>query len=237
MSPAPTLDPDRTDQMRTFLVVEAASSVATATPARRPAAAVRRTLVAGGVATALVAGGLVAISLTDDAPAPTDPSRAEGTTTVALPDLQTIAVARSDGWTTVRLTDVDADPDAVVVDLQAAGFATERRELAVEVGPDGSVTVDPAVGSGDEEGEEGFAMLSIGSAGDGGEWGAEGLAGISVSGDDLWLESPPPPESGATEPVVLGNDEHPNLVRLHHDGSLSIRDGAQVSIVVFSAAV
>jgi len=238
MSTTPTPHPQRTDALRTFLVVEAASSAPTATPARRGAGAMRRSAVAGGVALALVAGGLVAVSLPDDAPTSAGSSatdRAAGATAPAtLPALETISVERSDGWTTVALTDIDADPDAVVADLEAAGFAAERLAMPVEVGPDGQVTVDGPIGS---DGVQGFGMFAVGTT-DGGAWGAEGLVGISVTGDDLWMEAPPETDVGspdATAPVVLGDDAHRNVVRLHHDGTLSIADGAAVRIVVYAA--
>ena len=77
--------------------------------------------------------------------------------------------------------------------------------------------------------------MSVGGPADGGEPGVEGLAGISVSGADLMFDGPRAGEDDGPEPV-LPDDGHLNLVRFGADGSVAIRDGADVAIVVYTAA-
>lgn len=230
MTTTPTLDPERTDQMRTFIVVEAASSTALASPARRPVG-VRRTALAGAAAAALAAGGLVVVATTDaptgsdraTAADPTDPGRTGPPP--APGDLRTIAVERSDGWTTVRLVDIDADPDAVVADLVAAGFAAERGILDVSDDALGQRTVS----AGDGESEiPTFIAVTPGEAGDG------GLVGLSVHlPADGYLASPPDADGmkylfGPTEDVTEG------AVRFGADRTVSLRTGSDVSLVVLT---
>ncbi len=211
----PTLDPERTDRLRTFLVVEAASSAAAATPARR-SPAVRRSLAAGAAGAVLVAGGLVVASASaGDGPARPGPAAegraapsSEATPSTAL-DLETIALTRADGWTTVSLTDIDADPDAVVADLQAAGFTVERRSLAVVDDGAGGRWVEVEGGDGDDPQVAGIVTAASG--------GVVGLSATLPEGE-----------------LLASLDDSDSLVRFGEDGSVSIRDGADVTLLVLT---
>ena len=115
----PTLDRDRTDQIRTFLAVTAAADMAT-TSANGPhrASSTRRRRLVGGVAAALVlGGGLFAANAVIGGPGPARTPRA-------------VAVESNGGWTTIRLLDAQADPQAVVDQLEAAGIDARAVDAA-----------------------------------------------------------------------------------------------------------
>lgn len=112
MTHTPTLDPHRLDQLRTFLVSEAAGQVTDAQ--RRPLVGSRSRRFAVGAVTAVALGaGLVAVSTVR--PGGTDPA---------------LAITTEGEWTSVRMVDVDADPQAVVDELVAAG-------IDARIAPDG----------------------------------------------------------------------------------------------------
>jgi hypothetical protein len=108
----PTLDPHRLDQLRTFLVSEAAGQVTDA-QRRSPVRSRSRRLVVGAVATVALGGGLVAVSTVHP-----------GGTDAAL------AITTEGEWTSVRMVDAEADPQAVVDELVAAG-------IDARIAPDG----------------------------------------------------------------------------------------------------
>lgn len=123
-----TLDPERTDQLRTFLVVEAAADLAQARSARqgRAGTTVRR-LAIGGMAAALLVVSLIAL----DAGTRSNDHRAEA-----------ISITREDGWTTLKLNDPGADADDVLAELHAAGI----RAKAVPDGTNPAWEVEPGSG-------------------------------------------------------------------------------------------
>ena len=169
MTPTPTLDAQRTDQLRSFLTVEAAADAARRQPVLTPA---RRRVAVGTAAALLLAGGLVAVQ------------------SVGGPAPAAIAVEVAGEWTTVRLVDIDADPDAVVAQLRDAGFTAERQTLDVVRTEDGdgfSVSVEDSADS------AGIIAMAVG--GEGGEHGVVGLTVALPEGTEL----APPPE-GADVP-------------------------------------
>jgi len=222
MTPTPTLDAQRTDQLRSFLTVEAAADAARRRPVLTPA---RRRLVVGATAALLLAGGLVAVqSVGGSAPA-------------------AIAVEVDGEWTTVRIADIDADPDAVVADLRDAGFDAERRTLEVLRTDDGNRV---AVGLGDDAPDGARGAVSVGG---GGEGGAHGLVGLSVTLPDDVAPPSAPGESGRTleiDPVdaqtsdggvlVVEDDLLGAGIRFEPDGGVSLRAGTDATIVVATEA-
>lgn len=210
MTPTPTLDPQRTDQLRTFLVVEAAASA----PARRPVLTPARRRVLAGATAVLVLGGAFVAAEAVGGPAPA-----------------AIAVEVDGEWTTVRIVDIDADPDAVVAQLREAGFAAERRSLPVVRTDDGGMEVT-------HEGGAGAGVVGFVHSGEGG--GAYGLVGLSVTlPPDLTPAGPP--EIGTEEvPVqatedgiaVVEDDLLDAGVRFEPGGGVSLRRGADVTILV-----
>jgi hypothetical protein len=101
MTHTPTLDPDRFEQLRTFLTAEAAQAAGSR---GRALVGWRRRLAVGAIA-AMAVGSVLAVSTLR--PGGTDPA---------------LAISTEGEWTTVRLADVDADPQAVVDELVAAGI-------------------------------------------------------------------------------------------------------------------
>ncbi|HEV7722420.1 MAG TPA: hypothetical protein VGO60_14100 [Iamia sp.] len=216
MTSTPTLDTQRTDQLRSFLTVEAAADAARRPPVLTPA---RRRVVVGAAAALLLAGGLVgAQSVGGSAPA-------------------AIAVEVDGEWTTIRLVDIDADPDAVVADLIAAGFDAERQTLEV-ITVDGD---DVLVGTEDDAAVGARGFVTIGA----GEGGERGLVGLSVTLPEDVAPSSAPAEAGRiieTDPVpfqagagglsVVDEDLLDAGVRFEDDGGVSIRTGTDATIVV-----
>lgn len=206
----PVLDPERTAQLRTFLTVEAAADVARQrTAAGRPAG--RHRLALAVLAAMVLGGGLFLANALVGGPGPADVPAA-----VAIE-------AAPDGWTTVRLVDIDADPQAVVDQLEAAGIpaAIDRLDVATSTGPDGEVMVSSYRG-GDEPAA---GAVVIGAATDGD--GAPAIAGLSVS------------HAGAQPVAAPADGSPPDLesqgIRFGTDGSVSIRSGAGNTVVVLTA--
>lgn len=209
MTTTPTLDPERTAQLRTFLTVEAAADVArtdAATALRHPG----RRLALGALATVVVAAGLVVGATV------LEWSTGGGRRAEAL------AIEREGDWTTIRIADIDADPDAVLTELRAAGFDARHEPLVVErSGPNGEqITIHP---------NERPGHTSVGVASTG-ESGQQGLAGLTVElpeGEGPLFGSPPP---GGGMPAI---DDDAG-VRMDPDGTVSIRRGAKVTVVVMT---
>jgi hypothetical protein len=103
MTHTPTLDPDRFQQLRTFLIVEATAQAADVRR-RTLVGSRRRRLVVGAVAVIALSGVLAVSTLR---PGGTD---------------RALAITTEGEWTTVRLSDIDADAQAVVDELVAAGI-------------------------------------------------------------------------------------------------------------------
>jgi hypothetical protein len=145
-----------------------------------------------------------------------------------------IAVEVDGEWTTVRIVDIDADPDAVVAQLREAGFPAERQPLPV-VRTDGGMTVVHEA----PEAESGAGVVGF-VHGDDGDGGAHGLVGLSVTlPSDLAPDGPPevdtdPVPAQATEDgiAVVEDDLLGAGVRFEPDGGVSLRRGADVTIVV-----
>lgn len=184
-----TLVAERTDQVRTFLTVEAAADVASVPPSP-----VRRRLVAGTVAALLLAGGLVAA------------------TSIGGPAPSAVAYETVDGWTTIRLVDAEADPEAVVQELVAAGFDAERRDPEVLQSGGGQVFSVIAPFDHPDTFEGPVAGLSF-------ELTPEMMAVMQGSGE---------------RPVEESFEEVG--VRFGDDGSLSFRVGTDITILVLAEA-
>lgn len=228
---APTLDAERTGQLRTFLTVEAAADAATARPIRSHG---RRRLVGGIAAAFLLGAGLFAANAIAGGPGPAQVGSANA-----------LSIETDGGWTTVRIEDIDADPQAVLDELHDAGIAAELDRLAVS--SDGGAV---SVGSG--AGEAGV----VGMVGSG--HGDRGLVGLSVSlpagaalpalpgpssdepqasTSDSRIEGGPSTQvSGGGPGSELGGDpgQLESLgVRFGADGSVSIRNDAGNRVIVY----
>ena len=189
----------------------------------------RRRVVVGATAALLLAGGLVAVQ------------------SVGGPAPAAIAVEVAGEWTTVRLVDIDADPDAVVAQLRDAGFTAERQTLDVVRTEDGdgfSVSVEDSADS------AGIIAMAVGS--EGGEHGVVGLTVAVPEGTEL----APPPEGGEVpgaqaggsptgEPTSMAIASRGSLaddsllaegIRFEADGGVSLRAGTDVTIVVATEA-
>ena len=213
--PTPTLDAERTDQLRTFLTVEAAAGVA-AGAHRAPLRSSRRRLAVGGLAAVLLAGGLLASTAVIGSPGST-PADA-------------VAIEEANGWINVRLVDIDADPDAVVEQLRAAGIDARKEDGTDLVAASGARVTSLAVEAPDGTA---FGVVSIGPGADLGavDPGLDaGVVALDETGE----------VAGPTEGDLAGagRDRFDGLAdlgaRVEDDGSISIRSGADVTVVVSS---
>lgn len=215
-----TLDPQRTGQLRTFLTVEAAAD-ATQAPADPVHRGRRRVL--GGVAAAAVLGaGLFATASVAGGPG-SGPAGVETAHAVTIEE-------SAPGWTKIAIADLDADPDAVVAELQAAGIAARRDRLPIERDADGRVTLrsfDQEELDAQQQGG-GFSVVGVGGVGDG------GLAGLTVSAPSAG----PAPLSEGLSPAEIDARFTAYLdgigAKMGTDGSVEIRDDADVTVVVLS---
>ncbi len=206
MTTTPTLDTDRTDQLRTFLVTEAAADAASSSsPAHRP----HRVRLVVGIAAAVLLAGAITVGTSLGGPGA---ERADA-----------VAIEQADGWTTVRLIDIDADPQAVVDELQAAGIDARVGDATeVGLGPDGADLTDGSFGVGmvsatPQTDTPGF------EPGDGAT-GTATVTGALPVGDGVELED------GTGEPDELLEAAG---IRFGDVGEISIRDGADVRVVVY----
>ncbi|HMJ77999.1 MAG TPA: hypothetical protein VK507_18600, partial [Iamia sp.] len=148
-------------------------------------------------------------------------------------------------WTTVRIADIDADPDTVVADLREAGFTAERRALEVIRPVDGQGAGVVFAPAGEETAD---VVVGFGHSQDG---GAHGLVGLSVSlpaGTELPAPPAGAPDHGGAEveaePVpsassgggvaVVEDDLTDSGVRFEDDGGVSLRSGTDATIVVYT---
>jgi hypothetical protein len=104
----PTLDDARHAQLRSYLIREVSPAADIAPTPRRHAH--RRPLLVTGVATVLAAAGLTIGAVFTGGPTGTPAAEAA------------VAIEHEEGWTTIRLLDVNADPDAVLAELRSAGI-------------------------------------------------------------------------------------------------------------------
>lgn len=215
----PTLDAQRTDQLRTFLTVEAAADAASA-PARAGRTGRRRLV--GGIAAAVVLGaGLFAVTSIAGGPS-SGPASVQTANAVAIEQAEP-------GWTTIRIADIDADPDAVVAELRAAGIAAERQPLGITRDAEGRVTL----GSFEEQpaGRD-ITMVGLGDAGDAGD---QGLAGLSLSSPGT-SGSHPVPEGASSEEIEAGFAAYLDGLgaKMGTDGSISVRNDADLTVLVLT---
>lgn len=217
----PTLDVERTAQLRTFLTVEAAADAAR-TPSVGLLSTGRRRVLVGAAAALLLGGSLFAADAIVGAPGPAGVASA-------------VEIIQKDGWSTVRLLDLDADPDDVVAQLEAAAIPVKRVPVPVTVGPDGTRTVtveDMNAAAGMPTGDGATVTVYAGATGGVGE---RGLVALSVSrvgpidggGGDGSAES--------TRDAAI-RDWQANGARFNDDGSMSIRTGSGNEVVVFTEA-
>lgn len=228
MTSHPTLDQERTDQLRTFLTVEAAADAVAHAPGR-PRAHGGRRLLAGGVAAVVLAGvALLATSIGGGPGTPTA-TRAEAA----------VAIEVDDGWTTVRLADIDADPDQVVAELRAAGIVAHRERLqGISVDEvTGEVLLESAGAEPIETGPSRMTVIGASTVGADGAVppGTRGLAGISVKVPDHIAIPPDGPEAQMDPESAFHQDMADFGVRLGDDGSVSVRNGSAAEIVVLTA--
>lgn len=242
MNATPTLDPERTAQLRTFLVTEAAADAASTStsPARRPR---HLRLAVGVTAAVLLAGSLtVASGLTGTGSEPAD----------------AVAIEQADGWTTVRLIDVDADPQAVVDELRAAGIearvgdadevgtsatgatgvtglSAESTDGSVGVGMLSAVPLSGAPG----DGSPGAGATSDAAVGDAEPIEVDGATGVIGETETVPAGTPTEPSTGeaielpAEQAEALDRQLEDAGIRFGDGGEISIRNGADVRVVVY----
>lgn len=246
-----TLDPERAQQMRDFLLDEvrqAPAVVPTAARSRAVPATGRRVLVGIGAAS-IIGAGLFGLNAVVGGPGPASVDQA-------------VAIETEGGWTTIRVKDPDATPEAVLAQLEAAGIAARIEEVPID--PSGVAVVYEVGGLGfgtadairDAGGEGGAAILHDSSPGQG------GLLALTVSlpnssevftdGDSMvysipngeildGLELPdgdpaPAPDVDQMERFAeVWLDPEVNGVRLEGDGVISLRNDTDAEVVVVAA--
>ena len=138
----PTIDDERHAQLRSYLLREVSPAADVAlVPRGHPH---RRPLLVTGLAAVLAAAGLTTAAMFTGGPTGTPAAEAA------------VAIEHEEGWTTIRLLDVNADPDAVLAELLSAGIDarihtyddlyTEARDTGTEIlymnaATDGTVTL------------------------------------------------------------------------------------------------
>lgn len=243
-----TLDPERAQQMRSFLLDEVRHSPAVAPSAARSRSVPstgRRVLVGIGAAS-MIGAGLFGVNAVVGGPGP------------AAVD-QAVAIETEGAWTTIRLKDPDATPEAVLAQLEAAGIAARIEEVPTD--PSDSVvgymnsglsfTSGPATPS--SEGAAGQVVLP--AAGEGGlvaltvslpdslQAFTNGDAMIGVVPNDEIPDGVDLPNGDAS----TGNDDQlqrleerwaelrSGSVRLDGDGAISLRTDTEAEVVVVAA--
>jgi hypothetical protein len=188
-SSTPTLDPARADQLRTFLSDEAAADLTNARTATAPLHRARRRVAIGAAAAVLLGGVVFAATSTIGGPG-TRPA---------------VAIERDAGWTTIRIVDIDADPQAVVDQLRQAGINARLGTLDVKRDGD-KVTVTNKPGDGGEVAST-FATTKVGD---------DGLVGLSVA-----------LPKGVTPPAQVDTDDGPrtSVGGADGDGPSTVRHG------------
>ncbi len=221
LASSPTLDVDRTDRLRTFLVVEAAADLAR-TRAHQPGrgTAVRR-LAIGGLAAAMLVGAMIALDA--------------GTTTKANRADAAISITQEDGWTTLELNDPHASATEVLAELHAAGIpATTAIEGSDSWGNE-PMTADGMIGTFTEAG----ASLQAGGHVDPGtitqinvEFHApDGLA-LPDAGQPEGVDRAPTPE------LESALDAYERAIGVRSDleaHTVSIRNGQDNPVILFVA--
>lgn len=227
----PTLDPERTDQVGTFLTIEAAADGAAPVPVlTRPGGSPVGRRVVGGIAAALVLGGaLFAANGIVGGPGP-----------AAVP--AAVAIEHADGWTTIEILDPQASPTEIEAALDAAGI-----DARVDV--DQTLLTSTPPGSGPPlrvraSGSTSYSVATYGSV-DPGE-----LSGVKVEfPPDTVIALPTMvPALGAGQPTNEAEIEawdvayraslEPIGIRISgpDDTIVSVRDGSAVTIVLSTPA-
>ena len=224
-----TIDAERIDRLRTFLTTEAGADLAGSLPT--PFLARHRRLAAGAAAAVVLGGGIVAVNAVTGGPG--GPNAA-----------QAVAISQEDGWTTVRLVDIDADPSAVVHELEAAHIPVTTKTIHARSGDDGTMTVDS-----DDVGNEGtIGMMAMGAAGD------HGIVGLSVAStgpaakhpisvDPVTKDGPRTTTGSRSDgPATTAEGNPPSVpemealgIRLGPGGDVSIKNGSANEVVVYTS--
>lgn len=237
-----TLDGDRADRFGTFLTVEAAADAASA---RSGVRSPRRRAVAGVAAAGLLAGGLLAVNAVVGGPGPASVDPA-------------VAIEQADGWTTISITDPGASPSEIEAALEAVGIDTRieaagAHSVPLRPGPDGATTAaHPGVVSvfgaqivtaGPDDHRAFYSVTSFGTDAAPGDGGLTGLSLDFAIGDSpIWSDG----QTISTIPVAEGQRPEVDLTPFEAsltdlgvrvggdlpDGTVSIKDGADVSVVL-----
>ncbi len=223
----PTLDPERTDHVGTFLTIEAAADVAATAPDldRLGGSPVRRRLVGGIAASVVLGGALFASNGIVGGPGPAEVPAA-------------VAIEHADGWTTIEILDPQASPTQIEAALDAAGI-----DARVEVDP--TVLTSTPPGSGPPvrlraSGSTSYRVTTYGAVGPG------ALSGVTVEfppGTVIALHPMGPalgPDQPTNEAEIEAWDDayraalEPIGIRISgpDDTIVSIRDGSAVTIVL-----
>ena len=161
---------------------------------------------------------------------------------------QAVAISKDEGWTTIRLLDIDADPSAVVHELEAAHIPVTTRTLHRTVGSDGTMTVSSDAQTKGEARLSGFGMMAVGRAGD------NGVVGLSVASTGPAPKEPisvkPNTDAGPDTTEGAGDDgpstkvegDPPTSaemeaqgVRFEAGGGVSIKNGSANEVVVYTS--
>ncbi|MGB3412868.1 MAG: hypothetical protein WBA45_16940 [Microthrixaceae bacterium] len=223
-----TLDAERTDQLRTLLTAEATANTASISDGYGFA---RRRLLIGGVAATLIIGAGV-FTVASNAGSPPSGSvvasnaggSPSGPVMVKTACAVTIEKAAG-GWTTLSIADINADPDAVVAELQAAGIEARKEPLGLLSDADGRLLLSRDQIAVDRSS---LTMLGISDVGD------SGLAGLTVQAPSA---GPSPFNDGSTPDKAVIDAYMVNVgAQFNGDGSISIRNDADLTVIVLSEA-
>lgn len=222
-----TLDAERTDHLRTLLTAEAAASTASTSGGYRFAS---RRLLIGGVAAALIIGAGVFTFASNAGGPPSGSvvaSNAGGSPSgpVMVKTAYVTIEKAAGGWTTLSIADINADPDAVVAELQAAGIEARKEPLGTLSDADGRLLLSSDQVAVDRSS---LTMLGISDVGD------SGLAGLTVQAPSA---GPSPFNDGSTPDKAVIDAYMVRVgAQFNGDGSISIRNDADLTVIVLSEA-
>jgi hypothetical protein len=223
----PTLDAERLARLRTFLVVQAAADAVQ--PVGISAAGLlgtgSRRFIAGTAVALLLGGGLFTANALAGGPGPTRIDQA-------------VAITEDDGWTTIRVVDLDADPDAVVAQLEAAGIPAIRARYRLYANslPVGSYTVVYDLTLDSDPNQLDPSLVDPGKIEP--TPSPDAMVASPRGGIALAIAHGPAalPEGERPRPLPRpgdGSGLDPETVRINADGSVSIRDGSDNTVMVY----
>ena len=226
-----TLDVDRTDRLRTFLVVEAAADLAQAHAYQPGRGKALRRVAIGGMAAAMLVGAMIALDA--------------GTTSKANRADAAVSITQEDGWTTLKLNDPQASASEVLAELHAAGISAKTAPEGSDPWADEPTPGDEPTNSGEELVTSGGAVGTFTEAGmtrqAGGQVDAGAIVEIQVEfTEPEGVSSPGAGEpEGVDEPVSeTAERDYERAIGVRTDQeaqTVSIRNGEDHPVILFVA--